>query len=182
MNYERDWNNRCNAVGFAAACARLALPFYDGDQRSNLVAAIEIAECYANGEQIDDTDAHRVAGAAVSAAPAGPYPTPHSAWATIAAAAVASVAAYAAYGAANVVNYDSDAAADASADAADAARGADDAGVDSSEIQIAFARWVVRDLSCGRDLDEELRQAAGAAIVAGDEDLARQLIEVVCTR
>jgi len=42
MNYKREWNDRRNAVGFAAECARLALPFYAGDRRSDLVRAIEI--------------------------------------------------------------------------------------------------------------------------------------------
>ncbi|KKM72267.1 hypothetical protein LCGC14_1422150, partial [marine sediment metagenome] len=74
--WKRKWADRRNAAGFAAACARLALPFYDGDRRSDLVAAIEIAEKYAAGEKIstDTAAAYAVAyayasgGAAAAAA------------------------------------------------------------------------------------------------------------------
>ncbi len=180
MNYKRDWNNRCNAAGFAAECARLALPFYSGDRRSDLVAAIEIAEHYANGEQIENTVAHVVAADANAAAnAAASYAADAVASYASYAAAAAAEAAYAAAGAYDDAANDADAAADAYAydAAAVAADYADLAGVDSSEIQIAFARWVIRDLSGDQDLDEELRQAAGAAIVAGDEDLARQLVQ-----
>ncbi len=152
MNYERDWNNRRNAVGFAAACARLALSFYDGEGRSDLVAAIEIAERCANGEQIDDAEDF------ADAICDDDYDAADVAWSAVSAVSVIP-AAYSAY-------YAIYAAADAG-----------HVGVDSSEIQIAYARWVVRDLSSDQDLDEELRAAVGAAIVAGDEDLARQLVK-----
>ena len=57
-----------------------------------------------------------------------------------------------------------------------AAYAAVDAGVDVHDLEIAFARWVVRDISPRWPIDEQLRQAAGACIVAGDEDLARGLL------
>ncbi|KKM72275.1 hypothetical protein LCGC14_1422230 [marine sediment metagenome] len=168
MNYERDWNNQLNAARFAVECARLALPFYNGDRRSDVAAAIEIAERRANGEQIDSTIAYAVFARATRAAYAAT-----AAYAAADAARVASATAWAAAHATNSPYTDDSAAAYVTYAAADASH----AGVDSSEIQIAFARWVIRDLSRGRDLDEELRAAAGAAVVAGDEDLARQLLE-----
>ncbi|KKN37654.1 hypothetical protein LCGC14_0761350 [marine sediment metagenome] len=164
MNYERKWTDSRNAVGFAAECARLALPFYSGDRRSDLVVAIEIAERYTSGEQIDDST--RIAALAAARGVASGVDD-----ASAACAAAARAAAYAAARA--TAHYTSDA---IRATAVFAADYADDAGVDYSEIQIAFARWVVRDLSVDRDLDEELRQAAGAAVVAGDEALARELL------
>ncbi|KKL12082.1 hypothetical protein LCGC14_2539340 [marine sediment metagenome] len=185
MNYEREWGNPHNAVGFAAECARLALPFYSGDRRSDLVVAIEIAECCVNGALSvaaaslkaanaaqdvvydADTDADvAVAACAAAAADAAiaVYATP-AYYAVSADVAAARIARYAP--AARIVHY-----------AAAAANHAGRAGVCNSEIQVACARWVVRDLSGDdQDLDEELRQAAGAAIVAGDEDLARQLVK-----
>ncbi len=176
MTYKRDWNNRCNAAGFAAECARLALPFYTGDHRSDIVAAIEIAEHYANGEQIESTAARVVAADAARDARYVNADTVKAAAAEAAyAAAGAAYAAADAYAAATIVIVYTDA--DATADATAAAAYVDLVSVCDSELQIAFARWVVRDLSGDRDLDEELRQAAGAAIVAGDEDLAQQLVQ-----
>lgn len=173
MNYSRDWSNSRNAVGFAAECARLALPFYDGNRRSNLVAAIEIAERYANGEQIDSATARAASNAASSATA---FTAADAADTAAHAADAAAYTAYAAYAYTTDTAFTADA-----ADAADAsytaAGHAAHAGVDSSEIQIAFARWVIRDLSGNRDLDEELRQAAGAAVVAGDEALAQELLQ-----
>ena len=166
MNHERNWNDDRNAVGFAAACARLALPFYSGDRRSDLVVAIEIAERCANGEQIDSAAAYFARGAANDAAHATAYASegpPHP----------ADPAAYAASAACYATTTTD---ADVARDAADTVHWASKAGVDDSEIQVAYARWVIRDLNCGRDFDEELRQAAGAAVVAGDEALARELL------
>ncbi len=64
-NYE--WRDLRNVVGWAAACARLALPFYDGNRRDDVVAAIEITERCARGVEVDYDDA-RAAGDAVYAA------------------------------------------------------------------------------------------------------------------
>ena len=150
-----------NAAGFAAECARLALPFYCGDHQSDLIAAIELAERYADGEEIDSDDIVAIRDAASAAR-------------DVADVADSAYAAYSAYSAAYAAD-----AADAAADAAAARRAAawaDEAGIDSSELRIAYARWVIRDLACGRELPEELRQAAGAAIVAGDEALAQELL------
>ncbi|KKN37653.1 hypothetical protein LCGC14_0761340 [marine sediment metagenome] len=166
MNYERDWNDNRNAVGFAVECARLALPFYGGDRRSDVVAAIEIAEGCVN----DEPNAHRGARAAACAARAAIARAAATSGDDRAAASAATYTALAAY----------DAIADITSDGTHASYAACDAGhagVDSGEIQIAFARWVIRDLSCGRNLDEELRQAAGAAVVAGDEALAQELLQ-----
>ncbi|KKM72270.1 hypothetical protein LCGC14_1422180 [marine sediment metagenome] len=155
-----DWTDLRNAAGFAAECARLALPFYCGDYSSDLIAAIEFVERYADGGEID-SDGFQFARAA-----------------RYAAAAAADAAAYdAAYAATSAAAAAAAAAAHTSADSATrAASWADEAGVDSSELRIAYARWVIRDLACGRELPEELRQAAGAAIVAGDEALAQELL------
>ncbi|KKM86193.1 hypothetical protein LCGC14_1281340 [marine sediment metagenome] len=150
--WKRKWADHRNAVGFAAGCARLALPFYRGDRRSDAVAAIEVAEKYVAGDQIDTIGvadaAYDVAYDADDADAAATYA------ATAAAAYVAARAAYA---------------------AAAAAYWADKAGVDNSEIAVLYARWTVRDLGCGK-VDEQTRQAAGAAIIAGDENLAKELL------
>ncbi|KKM86195.1 hypothetical protein LCGC14_1281360 [marine sediment metagenome] len=167
MKYERKWNDLRNATGFAAACARLALPFYGGERRSGVVTAIEIAESYVNGEQISSTTARAGARAAIYSAYATDY------------AATDSTDADSAYAAARAAACAARAATDFTAAAIYIARAAiyaSHAGVCDSELQIAFARWVVRDLSCDQ-LDEQIRQAAGAAIVAGDEELARKLVQ-----
>ena len=155
MNYERDWNNQLNAARFAVECARLALPFYNGDRRSDVAAAIEIAERRANGEQIDSTIAYAVFARATRAAPRATIHASHTARVVARAARTAHAAAV--YITTRAVTF------------------ASCTGVCDSEIQIVFARWVLRDLACGRELPEELRQAAGAAIVAGDEALAQEL-------
>ncbi len=165
MNYERNWRDSRNTVGFAAECARMALPFYIGDRRSDLITAIEIAERYTSGEQIDDST--RIAARAAARGVASGVDD--------ASAACAAAARAAAYSAARAAARHTPDAIRAAADVA--AHYASHAGVDSSEIQIAFARWVVWDLSGDRDLDEELRQAMGAAVVAGDEALAQELLQ-----
>ena len=157
--WDRKWADQRNAVGFAATCARLALPFYRGDRRSVVVVAIEIAE----DEQINATDAYAAANALHVARAAD----------ASGAADAARVAAYAAGYAADITYAN---AANAADDAIRAAVYASRAGVCDSELQIAFARWVTRDLSGGQDFDTELRQAAGAAIIAGDENLAKELL------
>ena len=167
MNHQREWVDPRNAAGVAAECARLALPFYDGDHKSDLVAAIEIAERYASGEEIDAGAASTAYGNAADAANAPSTSTAD------ASAYAADASAYAADVVADVVA-DIYAAYTSAGYAADAANYA---GADAHEIRVAFARWVVRDLSDGRELPEELRQAAGAAAVAGNEALARELVQ-----
>ena len=176
MAYKREWSNRLNTAGFAAECARLALPFYKGDRKSDLVAAIETAERYAGGEEISYS-------ASVSAADNARYAAynAHEYIDDVDAADIAFLAAQATSAASNTVAYAVNTvdcidyrAITASATAAHyAAR----AGADAHEIRAAFARWVVRDLSGERELPEGLRCAAGAAIVAGDEDLAKELLQ-----
>lgn len=154
MNYQREWGNPRNAVGFAAVCARLALPFYDGDSRPDLVATIELAERCARGEEItndaanDANAAADVVGRVDTINPCIAYTAGYAAATIVAPSYAASTALFAGY-----------------------------SGVCAHEIRVAFARWVVRDLSRGRELSAELRQAAGAAVVAGDEDLAKELLQ-----
>ena len=147
-SYQREWANQHNAAGFAAECARLALPFYEGDRRPDLVTDIESVERYSRGGKIG-----------VRAARDTPFSN--------AAAAVQN-----AYDV--VICHRS---ANIGLAAADAAYSAGFAGVDDHSVDVAYARWVVRDLSGGRELLAELRQAAGAAVVTGDEALARELID-----
>lgn len=166
MSYQREWDDPHNAAGFAAECARLALPFYKGDHKPDLVAAIEITERYASGEEIDADVASIAYASAADAANAFSAPT-------------ADASAYAADASAYAADVVADISVDVCASYTSAGYAADAAGisgVDISEIRVAFARWVVRDLSDGRELPAELRQAAGAAVVAGDEALARELL------
>lgn len=160
LGWTRKWADRQNAAGFAAACARLALPFYIGDHRSKIVSAIEIAEKFAPGKQIESA-AYAVADAAYAVAVYADY--------CRVSYAAARASAYAAYTAIIVIH------ATAATNANNAAYWTDKAGVDSSEIAVLYARWTIRDLACGK-VDEEIRLAAGAAIVAGDENLARELL------
>lgn len=169
MSYQREWDDPHNAAGFAAECARLALPFYKGDHKPDLVAAIEITERYASGEEIDAGVASIAYANAADAANASSTST----------AAVSTDSAYAADASAYAADVVADIYVDICAAYTSAGYAADAAGisgVDISEIRVAFARWVVRDLSGGRELPEELRQAAGASVVAGDEALARELV------
>ena len=46
------WRHLRNAVGWGAACARLALPLYDGDQRDAVVQAIEVSEQFAREDPL----------------------------------------------------------------------------------------------------------------------------------
>ena len=157
MTYERKWLCGRNASGFAAECARLALPFYEGDHRLDLVAAIDLVERYTDGERLDIATARAA------------YTATYDAYV----AADLSCAACAAY-AVNSALYT--AITSRAARYAHSAFRAAAAGVDDHKIRAAFARWVVRDLSDGRELPEELRQAAGAAVVAGSEAIARELL------
>ena len=170
MSYGREWADRRNAAGFAAECARLALPLYKGDRRQDLVTAIELAERYVSGEEITAHAAYAASSPAYAAsrdADAASYAAATAAYATASLGGAAADAA--SYAAALVAASDT-------AYAAAACINATHAGVDTHELQIAFARWAVRDLSGGRDLSAELRQAAGAAVVAGDEAFAKELL------
>ena len=152
MNFKREWVNNRNVVGFAAECARSAVAFYDNDRKPSLIASIERAERYAGGAQIFYSVAVDIADASYSTAYEGDNAAAHAA-----ARAVRAVLNPSNFGApVYTATY---------------------VGMDDHEIRAAFARWVVRDLSGGRELSTELRQAAGAAVVAGDEDLARALVQ-----
>lgn len=169
MYIDREWADLKNVVKFAAECARLALPFYDGDRRENLIAVIEAAEenligktvCtfvysaanHANNARTLSRASNAVVSCARHVGHAARTARNHSQSGGL-------------YGIDNTIRF-----------AINAYYGAINAGVDAHEIQVAFARWVVLDLSGGRDLPTELRQAAGAAVVAGDEDLARALVQ-----
>ena len=169
MYIDREWADLKNVVKFAAECARLALPFYEGDRRENLIAVIEAAEENLIGKTVctfvysaanranNARTLSRVSGAVVScarsAAHAARTARNHSQSGGL-------------YEIDNTIRY-----------AINAHYDAISAGVDAHETHVAFARCVVRDLSGVRELPEELRQAAGAAVVAGDEDLARALVQ-----
>lgn len=153
MNYLRGWADRRNATGFASECARLALPFYEGDHRQDLVVAIRLAERCTRGETIDADNAC-IAYKAYRAS-------------------YDSDVAHIAYNAYKIAAYKEISVGIYVATAAHSAASA----IGSHETQTVFARWAVRDLSGGRELPTELRQAAGAAIVAGNEDLARALVK-----
>ena len=160
MNYQREWVDPRNAAGFAAACARLALPFYKGDYKSKLADSIEVAERYADGGEIDEGIAKGTARSAHSVAYDGETSDSYAA---------ANAAARAGY----TATKDTDLFGDVSTVVSHAIG---IAGIDVYELQITYARWVVRDLGGTRELSAELRQAAGAAVVAGDEALARELL------
>jgi len=173
------WQDLAHAVGFAAACARAALPYYDGDNRAALVAAIQIAERCAAGEAIDPDAADAVAYAAYAADAHG------AARADGAAAADAldadaigafNIYVYAVYAAADAADAAANAAvadSDAAANAADAAADAAHAGVDQTEIDTLWRDAVARDLGAVPGGDSYY--AACAALSTGDLDLAREL-------
>ena len=146
---EREWADVRNAVGFVAECARLVLPFCALDGQFIAAKAIEAAERYANGATLDHS---------AITAPCYDIST------TVAAAA--DITYLAAYGARSKAIEHITTAVDRAVSE----------GADAHEIHAAFARWVVRDLSGGRELPAELRQAAGAAVVAGAEAIARGLL------
>jgi len=150
------WQDLKHAVDFAAACARAALPYSDGDNRAALVAAIEFAERYAAGEAIDQRAAYAAARIANVLARA-----------SAAAYAAANAAAYAAYAVAAVD------AAYAAADVIRAATYAARAGVDQDEINARWRDAVARDLGATPGSDSYF--AACAALSTGDLDLARDL-------
>lgn len=172
-DYSRSWKDYRNAVGCAVGSARLALPFYDGDQLASVVAAIEIAGLYVTDRKVDRGEAYEAAAYTAYAA------TDCSPTAADAAARAAGAAAHAADAAAKAdwAAEKDDLADCAVALASHAVHEAADAGADDSEICTVYARWVVRDLSPRWPIDKQIRQAAGAAVVAGDEDLARELLQ-----
>ncbi len=59
MVYEHTWRDRRNEVGFAAAYARATLILYKGPHETDLIRAIELAEAYAEGAEIDQEVAER---------------------------------------------------------------------------------------------------------------------------
>lgn len=165
MKHNRKWDNQHNASGFVAACARLAFSFYDGPRRHALEGAIECAERYANGAVIDRDEVTRLADGAM--------------W----------VSKVVKNHAAGLYNFYAARTAAASARFVGHSRRSDvmrtiiryatEVGVDAHDIDVAYARWTVRDLSPQWPIDETLRLAAGAAVVAGDEALAKDLLAVV---
>lgn len=175
LTYQREWGDPRNAVGLVARCAHLALPFYGGVRKLDLVTSIRIAEHYMAGAEISvDTATYAANTSYAAAAALLVFDT-----AAFAAALVAADASYAvakAVTVAKTITVASSPSRGIRVIAYDAAHYAARAGVDRHEIQIIFARWVVRDLSGGRDLPAELRQAVGAAVVAGDEALAWELL------
>ena len=137
------WKNPRNAVGFAAACGREALPFYDGTQRHLLVEAIEIAEAYSRGEGI--------VGAEVMARRAYDANIGHTRAAFDAIGAAGDAAATVAAIAGTTGFF-------ATADGANAVH----AGVPQHIIDRLHYRWIVRDL--GGDPDTEIGYAMFALV------------------
>ncbi len=165
-NYK--WSDPRNAIGWAAACARLALPFYGGGRLADVVAAIEIAERYAAGEEIDTTDDAAADAAAYAAATSAAYA------AADAAAAATAASAYAAYytaaaAATAAATYAANAAACAAACAAAAAR----AGVSQEAIDQLQLSAIAVDL--GLALGSDAYFAAIAALSIGNIDWAREI-------
>ena len=146
----------------------MALSSYKGDLKPDLVTAIELAEHYAGGGEVVRLHARVVVSNASRAA------------ADDISGASANAVYAATYAARTVVNAceSSQAAAHRTTSRSEfAAHYAERSGAGTHEIRAAYARWVVRDLGEGRALPAERRQAAGAAVVAGDEDLARRLVQ-----
>ncbi len=161
MRYQRTWLNTRFAVGFAAECARLALPFYEGDHRDAVVAAIEAAEMFSWGEDaIDYETAYQIAQRAYDAA-------------DVAYDAGRNYADHAARAAGNAAS----AAADGDS-STDASYGADHAEHVSSTITRpileAFARWVAKDLDVQIKTELQLN-AIIAALTAGNEEVIQDI-------
>ncbi len=159
------WRDLRNAVGWAAACARLALEFYVGDRPADVIAAIEIAERYAAGGEISAS-----AASAATATAASSHAAANAAASTAASAASAAraYAAYAAYAAARCAAYAADA---ASAAAHAAAR----AGVPQEAIDQVQLSSIAVDLGLVADSDSYF--AAIAALAIGDIAWAREIAE-----
>jgi hypothetical protein len=170
--YKRPWRDLRNAAGFAAQCARLALPFYEGDRGSDLMEAIEVAEAYSRGEQkrIDVISDHasrsvQAVGNAMdyrtTRANAADYDTEYAARAALAAVMVAH---HAVRGAALFPR----AATNAVYAAFNAANYANAAGVDHRQILNAFVTWWAQDWGF-TFADAEHRNAV-LALLAIDEE------------
>ncbi len=172
------WRDPRNAVGWAAACARLALEFYVGDQLATVVAAIEIAERCAAGEEIDARAARAVAVDAAAAAAANDANDAVDAARAAAdaadAAANAAAAAYAADAAANAA-YAATATAHAAAAAVYVAANAVRAGVSQEAVDQAQLSAIASDLGLVADSDSYF--AAIAALAIGNIDWAREIAE-----
>jgi len=167
-NYQ--WQDLRHAVGFAAACARVALKHYSGEHRADLVAAIQIAERCAAGEAIDPTAAYVAArAAAVDATDATTHASDAAAYAAYAAVDATDAAVHAA---------DADAAVHAADSAARAAilasaRAVACVGIDQAEIDALWRGAVAQDL--GATPGGNSYYAACAALSTGDLDLAREI-------
>lgn len=154
MNYKREWRDSRNAVGFAAECARLALPFYDGDRRFDVIAAIEIAEVFSRGEQINSADARTISSTAFHAAYAVSDAITDVVHALHGSGSVSGSAADAATRAADAACYASCHAAHTplmraavAKTVCGVARDAIAAGVSDALVLQAFTCWVVKDLN-----------------------------------
>ncbi len=157
MNYRRWWRHERNVVGFAAECARLALPHYRGDHRPNLVKAIETAEAYVRGEEIDRELTSPI--------------TDHDGAAASSAAAAYTSAVYSIPTRSGNIT--------AGATAARAARtAAATAGVDPNAIRKAFVIWWARDWGIAPvdEDDEDLHTAIAALLAIGEEGQAKELV------
>ncbi len=151
MNYHHWWRDSRNAAGFAAECARLALPFYDGACRAVFVRSIELAEAYEQGEKIDPEVVRKVRRDSAG-------------YIAFVASAAASVVHYAIGRAPTGVG----------ATAANAGIYAGEAGVDPRKILDAFVSWWARDQ--GIVLDDKYRDAVTALLVIGEEEQAKELM------
>ncbi len=177
MIKDYEWRDPRNAVDWAATCARLALPFYDGDRRGNVVAAIEIAERYAAGEEIDDAAYAAYAAYAATAAAAAATATAASAAASAANAAASAASAHSASSraAANAANAANAAARAAYRGAHAAYRAAVQAGVSQDAVDQLQLSAIAVDL--GLVFESETYFAAIAALAIGDIAWAREIAE-----
>ncbi|KKM72269.1 hypothetical protein LCGC14_1422170 [marine sediment metagenome] len=170
MNYKREWANLKNEFEFEAECTRLALPFYERElllAKAIQKTAIKAVKTAKNAWDIADkafgpassNDDLSIVKATFSDANRAIVEARQDLY-------IANRALTKAKGA--ITRY------------ATQTRGviarAIKAGVDAHDMDVAFARWIVRDISPRWPIDEATRQAAGAAIVAGDEDLAREIL------
>lgn len=158
MRYE--WHNSRNAVGFAAACAREALRFYEGKKRDAVVKAIEIAEAYSRGEEV-------LLGVAAKTAQAAANPTYGVSYT---ASRVAHAAASAAYGVSYSASYSASRVAHAPHVAFIHAVGA---GVPPATLDRLRTCWIVKDL--GADPDTEIGHAMYALVSIGEYAHAARL-------